>query len=743
MSILILSIRSSPKAERGAVSVAIAMLLVFIVAAALLSLMKITGSSVVDAATNDEQVAALFLAESGVERAHASLSKAAKDGTYTNTTCTALAALTGASAPSLGRGVFSYDSAVSTPATCGGSGAACTDCTVTVRGTIGSSSRTIRASLSKQVTTNGVEGYGHLFSLYMDIAKDGSQVFTNLAYRAKDAGGSNASVGACDGSLGTSSITTCTTGWDLVGTGIGNVSGMGVFAGVNVGTYNITDTLVDNSGNPSDRNYVQTGVVFKPLGASPVTVVGYYAKKNDTTSTSSTTATLPGGWTCNPSNGTSANMLNAASADTLVYGFSSWPALSTNRLNGFVFGVQPLRNHMELVGTQGDYLYSQIWYSYNPAYYPTGSSGATNGADIVATIGASFGAHYNSGNGRLILDADVTNGVLSSGDIIKNSTGDIIYGTLGTLFNGTAGKANAQYNYTNSSGATPTSSNTSMRAYSTVLKLAANTCKGILTINDSVTDTADAVTYGSLTSLLSGSLNLASSTYQLAAGAATYLPSISTTCGSNNSNVNFHTAGTTITLTGATGSAPLTGTAVAVFSGTGLLNVNGFTGRIDNGTAGTTGTTLTVTAISGTPLRVGDALFGTNVAPNTRITALISGGGTGGTGTYTVTPSQAAASANMIARAAVVSASSANSFVVSRVPTTRLSGGAQLCGGVCTFFFDGTSANSTASDITLSNILNGDDWSSGLACLSGVDPNDIVRLGTIVSSRSRWSEPVK
>lgn len=60
-----------------------------------------------------------------------------------------------------------------------------------------------------------------------------------------------------------------------------------------------------------------------------------------------------------------------------------------------------------------------------------------------------------------------------------------------------------------------------------------------------------------------------------------------------------------------------------------------FTGSIS-------GTTLTITAVTVGALAVGSSIYGPNVAANTVITAL--GSGTGGVGTYSVTPSQNAAS---------------------------------------------------------------------------------------------------
>jgi hypothetical protein len=62
-------------------------------------------------------------------------------------------------------------------------------------------------------------------------------------------------------------------------------------------------------------------------------------------------------------------------------------------------------------------------------------------------------------------------------------------------------------------------------------------------------------------------------------------------------------------------------------------------------TASISGTTMTVTSQSGGALQVGSAISGVGVAPGTRIVAL--GTGTGGVGTYLVTPSQTIASRSL------------------------------------------------------------------------------------------------
>jgi hypothetical protein len=70
-----------------------------------------------------------------------------------------------------------------------------------------------------------------------------------------------------------------------------------------------------------------------------------------------------------------------------------------------------------------------------------------------------------------------------------------------------------------------------------------------------------------------------------------------------------------------------------------VTNDASFTGSIGASFTGSIKlTTLTVTAVSVGTLQVGDVITGTGIAANTKITAF--GSGTGGTGTYTVTPSQ-------------------------------------------------------------------------------------------------------
>ena len=116
--------------------------------------------------------------------------------------------------------------------------------------------------------------------------------------------------------------------------------------------------------------------------------------------------------------------------------------------------------------------------------------------------------------------------------------------------------------------------------------------------------------------------------------------------------------GTNITVYNATGTPPAVGTALAVVSGTGSFLPGSVTGSIS-------GTTMSVTVASGTNLSAGDALFGGGILPFTKIVARVSG--TGGTGTYTITPSQTTASSIIVDRPAVLTVTYASSFSVSRL----------------------------------------------------------------------------
>ena len=476
-----------PARQRGAAGILIAMLLVFILTAAVTAGLTMSGSSAMDAAINDEQIAALFLAESGLERAQASLKTAAAAGTTTNTSCTGLKN----QSVTLGRGSYAYSDAVSSPVLCGGANPACTRCDLTVRGSVGSSSRSIQAPMSAN-RSDGVEGYGHQFALNLNTTSNNSFAFTHLAYNPPTNWGGDAVAGFCTNN-GSGSLTSCTESWKLAGTYYNNTASQGVFETVaSTGIYTINEELKTQLDAYTDRNYVEVGVVFRPLGGT-VTHVGSYASSpnnvcvpantprtqpvtyyvgNGTNTVCGTSEYLHGylasTWTCNPRystgtapnlvwhNDTAVNWANAGAADTLLGGFGGKPycnscgTVPTNRLTGLSLNGQPIFRQTEMTGTQGDNMYSQIWYAYNRGYYAstaggysgalfTGAVGATVTGSIGATLTGSIAYTTATITGRIsgtTLTVVSTSGTLNLGDTLSSTgTGtNVRSGTTITAF---------------------------------------------------------------------------------------------------------------------------------------------------------------------------------------------------------------------------------------------------------------------------------------------------------------------
>lgn len=756
------AMHSPIRRQSGAATVAIAMLIMFVLSAAIYSIMTISGTGVSDAAKNEEQIAALFLAESGVESAKATIRAANDSSSDLTAACTGMTV----GAQTLGRGTFQF---TPTP-TCSGMG--CSECNVVVEGAITGTDikRIIRTTIST-VNTQGTDGCGSTPSLpTLTTTKDQAAVFSNLAYRAKtssqcgaDTGGANASISNCTVTgvapnppcdpaahppgfcTTTTSCLPTTNGWDIATTGTNNVSGMGIVTDDlnTAGTaYTVAQELSTNSG-PVNRHYVQTGVAFYPPTLGIVTFTGSYGASGHTTSTSQLTGDVRANWNCAPVSGTTTSDM-AAGSNTLVYGFSSSSADTTTLLSGVTFGVTPMRRQLSMTGTADAntgggsstfYLYSQIWYAYNSAYYPTGATAANTGAKFTGTIGTEFKAHTdNSATPTSFtldenLDAWET---LTSGDTIRSADGTTVYGTLGAWDSSSnpAGTAGAKYGYTHISGG-KLGNNTKVTTQTNVLRLtsAPSVGNGSLANSDTITDSAtDSIPYGTITYQTgtgsgpntAGALYTLSSAGWVGSGAANNLYS------SRNSTPSRTVIEFTGTVDTTGNGTPAVGTALTSLGGTGSFGSTTVTGGIS-------GNTLTLDSGALATLYTGDALFGANVKPNTTITS----GGVS-QNTFQINPPQTAASGTIIARTAVVSwiNASPSSITVSR--PTRISGATAVCGGVCALL-----TYNAATTFTLSGADSSRDWSSGFACLSGVDASSIKTLGTVGTKRTSWSELVR
>ena len=497
--------------QRGAVSVAIAMLMMFILAAAVMGALKMSSSSVIDAAKNEEQVSALFLAESGLERALATLRAAALASSYNQDTCTGLV---GPTFP-LGRGSFTYTNAVSYDqnGAPGGncSGGNCTQCVVTVKGLIGTtSSRTIQAQLIA-TQQNGTTGQTNTdcptanctpnVAMNMTVRNANSFAFVHILFNPTTNWGGSPVTPSCK-DTGSGSLTACTLAWNISGNYYNNPASIGVYAPIaSPGIYSITEEVLTTLPSTDSRhNFAAVGAIFSSSGgaaafvgsfAKSPTTSGAFPNKHVTSSSCDTAlemtnprtqplpasdctfpdyqhAYLDSGWTCNPASGTTPTWSNAGTADTLIAGFGGKPyypgrtsaypdgcanidgvnyyhadtTRCSNHLNAMTVNGQPLFMQLSLDGQQGDYMYSQLWWTHNPAYYPsvgtastgasfTGAIGAkvtgTIGATVVGSVGSSLTRYRINSSNQLIPGSSSGSNVPASSGVVM--AGDSVSGT--------------------------------------------------------------------------------------------------------------------------------------------------------------------------------------------------------------------------------------------------------------------------------------------------------------------------
>ena len=730
-----------PYRQRGAASIVIAMVLMFILVAAVMGVMNISGSSVYDAATNEEQISALFLADSGLERALASLRAAALTNTYTDTTCTGLS---GQSA-NLGRGSFTYTGASSTPAIC--SNGNCTQCLVTVKGAIGATStRTIQAQLiaTQQNGTTGQTNTGCQTAnctpdvkMNMTVQNANSFAFVHILFNPTTNWGGSPVTPSCK-NADSGSLTDCTTAWNITGNYYNNPASIGVYASIpSAGIYSITDeVLATLPSSDSRHNYAAVGAIFHSTGGT-TGYVGSFAISPTTTGTFPnkhiacpipTTnprtqplvasdcnpydyqhAYLDSRWTCNPpklSNGSAnpnwlvADWSNAGNADTLLVGFggkpyypgrtSSYPngcnniggvnyyhsgtQRCSNELNGLAVNGQPLFMQLSLDGQQGDYMYSQLWWTYNHAYYATTANATNNGASFTGAIGATvtgiIGAQvtglvgsnltrYNTSNNSKQLvpgtcggqNCPASSGIVMVGDSISGSN-------IQANTTVTAVTVAAVPTITLSSNATGNNNNktytiTSNRLY-------------VTGVTDGTLYAGDILSSGATGTISVGVGTLVSNVGNVAAGGGGNLPSYYILSGAKQgaiaSGTSFNVQSTLLKLTGVTlGSGALeigsavTGTGVAagitVTGGTGntppvigdFYNLSGATGpTAGSQTITSTSNILTVASMTSGTLNANDVISGAGVTAKTTISGNASAPflpysgttGTGLTGTY-------------------------------------------------------------------------------------------------------------
>lgn len=833
---------SSPRRQLGAASVGIAILIMFILTAAVVAVLKMSGASVFGAAKNEQQVAALFVAESGVQRALGVITKVSSASLMKNSDCTALTASPNSYAVGTRGGAFSYSDAIAKAATgetnCGNTGEpTCATCAVTVTGTLPEGvSRKVRLTISTS-PTEGAAGCGSTVSMAMPVQTANSYAFTHLAYRPQNngtgcSGGidpSAATIRSCENTGGTCSLTTAPGDppadfWDNPSSGNNSTASFGVSAkSPATGSYQITTKLevlpngqTRGTGTPVLRNYVQTGLLFTPIAGS-LAFEGSYSS-NSTKSSTGLTGSMHADWTCQRNSYTaSPNMPQAARSDTLTYGFAHSPEgvnAANLILSNVILGIQPMQRLTQKQGKTPDHLYSQIWFTFNTGYDSTSGSGvptASNGATFSGSVGTVFTGGIDDGTsgpnprpaGTKLKVTSVSQGVISIGDVIATgaSAGTKITAQdtpTGSESIGGKGTYTVDTSQQVGSGTTMTINGSTL----TITNLV-----GALTVLDTITNFPGGALVVPFNASANGSYSLGASypAFLTTNNLTSFSPAVASSVGT----------ASIINLTGTPSAAPKAGTAVAVWSASssGQFTSTVFTGSITGGdlsatlgageslcygdalfgegyhepypstvkigiqpyttiarpgcsatgpwtVSGTTeaptgtmvaraavipkkysgtisGTTLTVNSIESGSVAIGDVLWVGNVSKGT-ISGRITGSGGGGGTTYTVT--------NPVDTSGSFVATNINSFAVSRQPATSLRS-AYVCGGVCALLFNaaGTIPNS-GINLALSlpgGATNNFDWSSGFACLSGVDPNNIVTLGQQVAKRGFWAEVIQ
>jgi hypothetical protein len=666
---------------------------------ALSQMLDISSGNVIDGQRQGDSTAAFFLAESGLEKARASVN-AALAGNFSNATCTGIA-----TNYTLGPGSVRV-TAVSEPATCDNTaGTPCAACTVTSTGQVGLSNRTVTQNMALTVTNgvtcNGANGCGNSptvtwrLNLKNTAAVAGIGVF-NLTYvnqgnnQATCAAGSN-----CRLQLNLGSPSNGTNAVGLMGNSVLIPAG---------NSYPIYQTMrVDRD------NLAEVGAFF--LGTSAPVLTGPTANpgaasywddnKNDVAPTVGPSGGISGG--TNDGTATSGGTCSAPSAhsqactswcyggDTLVYSFAGSVTLLTDQLSSVTFGASPgvpmtrvAKYPSTAVPRAPTNVDAEIWYARNPNF--TGASPlAVNASSYKGRGTGALGARWTSNGSDTTAISGTTltvgnsftgypNQIISVGDTVSWSGGS---GSPTCAANTTCGTVSAQV--------TPllAGEQTGGRGrYTIITSQTVNAANNrVWTINSTVLHvTACTICYFAGSDALSG----------LITGRT-----ISSQAGVSN------VYGLTET-SGGIGRYIISGTATYVASGSNLY-------------AGTPGTTLYLPSSSSQPsVTVPPMLItvksGTGVlAPGTTVTA--------------VSAPNAATTA----------------FTPSAAPTTALDG-ASLCAGTCAFFVPGATAT---TPFTLGGVTsNFNEWASGFTCLKGVDLTPQLVTGSRPDN-VRWTEVIQ
>jgi hypothetical protein len=410
--------------ERGFVSVIVILFM-------LSNSLTMSGSKSLESQQQYDSVAALALAESGLEASLASLSKAANFNESTfPTTCSNFKG-TNNTPINLGRnnGYFQYVPSKTVPTS--------QLCPVRVLGSVNNAKRTLEAQVNFawQIGTGGYGGQTQnppTMTLKNPYDVAAAAVF-NLAWRIKDslghpeATGNQATAAPCSG---------CVARWNLPSSAGSNA----------VGSLGSTYTLAKSSEVSVsqtlslDRNYVEVGLILGGYGATAPVYTGSYSDKQETANTANSLVTYGN----IPSKGNdttlSPPLMNSSNwcyqADTMVFGlsgrgpdtydYSAKLAAVDFNSSGSPAQQVPLTyiahypTDSSSPGTTGD-VYTDIWYVYNQFAYMTGANAGVGATTISVNESVSLKKDtylkVYSGTGELQGFTQVKNDIVNSNSI--------------------------------------------------------------------------------------------------------------------------------------------------------------------------------------------------------------------------------------------------------------------------------------------------------------------------------------
>jgi hypothetical protein len=693
---------SGPRGQRGMVTAAAVLFLIATVIYVLTQMLNVSAGNVSDGQRQFDGTAALFLAESGLETAQASLSGNLV-GTVTNSSCTSIG-----SSFSLGGGTVVV-SASSSPATCSSAGSTpCTACAITSTGKVGVSTRQVtrQISLTTQNGTfcNGTAGCADSPTVTWQLKLKNASANPSLAFfdltfiKQGNNSATCAAASNCQLQLALSSPSNGANSVGLQGNVVSIPSGQ---------TYPIYQVMGKGSDDLAEVGAFFPGTIAAPTLTGPSGSGGaaYWDSSNTTGNNNHAVTSMSG--STNDGTLTSSGACSAPSAsgqtctdwcyagDTLVFGYTANVTGLTDQVNSVTFnsgGTLPQNvaltrvakyPNAQVAGAPVD-VEAEVWYAQNPNL--TGSSPlAVNASSYKGRGTAAVGAAWTSNNSDTTHITGTTLTVGSSFHTTYAYPLQII--SVGAVGVGDTVSSSGGSGNVNCSPSCPTIT-AQLTSTETGGALGG---MGTYTISASQTVTAANNRAWKVSSKV---INVTTCTIcDLAAGDA--LPQGLVSSGTISSQASPLTTYGRTEVAGGLGRYTYSGTAAQLASASTLY-------------VGTPGTTLYLPATSNQP---------SVTTPAMRI-ALKSGTG--------------ALAANTTVTAVATANAATKSFTVSTAPTTALDG-ATLCAGTCAFFVPG---GTTAFTVGITSSTN--EWASGFVCMTGVGTPQAVTSSS--SAVSTWSE---